>query len=85
GTTIAPWQLFFQQSNVIDKRITTRWLKYEFADTAIGAVLTTAGAGALMVATAFAFSHSGLAGQFGSGLTVAEGLSRRVGVGRPGR
>jgi Mn2+/Fe2+ NRAMP family transporter len=22
GTTVAPWQLFFQQSNVIDKRIT---------------------------------------------------------------
>ncbi len=79
GTTIAPWQLFFQQSNVIDKRITTRWLKYELADTSIGAVLTTAGAGALMVATAFAFSHSSFAGQFGSGLTVAEGLSHRAG------
>src|SRR5487761_83842 len=79
GTTIAPWQLFFQQSNVIDKRITTRWLKYELADTSIGAVLTTAGAAALMVATAFAFSHTNLAGQFGSGLTVAHGLSHRVG------
>jgi Mn2+/Fe2+ NRAMP family transporter len=22
GTTVAPWQLFFQQSNVFDKRIT---------------------------------------------------------------
>ncbi|QQE79579.1 divalent metal cation transporter [Alicyclobacillus sp. SO9] len=22
GTTVAPWQLFFQQSNVIDKRLT---------------------------------------------------------------
>jgi Mn2+/Fe2+ NRAMP family transporter len=79
GTTIAPWQLFFQQSNVIDKRITTRWLRYELADTSIGAVITTAGGGALMLATAFAFSHTGLAGQFGSGLTVAEGLSRHVG------
>ncbi|MGH7608728.1 MAG: NRAMP family divalent metal transporter [Candidatus Dormibacteria bacterium] len=79
GTTVAPWQLFFQQSNVIDKRITTRWLRYEVADTSIGAILTTAGAAALMVATAFAFAHSGFAGQFGSGLTVAQGLSRRVG------
>ncbi len=33
GTTVAPWQLFFQQSNVIDKRITPRWLEYEKADT----------------------------------------------------
>ena len=22
GTTVAPWQLFFQQSNIVDKRIT---------------------------------------------------------------
>ena len=26
GTTIAPWQLFFQQSYVIDKRITPRFI-----------------------------------------------------------
>ena len=32
GTTVAPWQLFFQQSNVIDKRITTRFMGYEHAD-----------------------------------------------------
>jgi NRAMP (natural resistance-associated macrophage protein)-like metal ion transporter len=27
GATVAPWQLFFQQSNVIDERITPRWIK----------------------------------------------------------
>ncbi len=27
GTTIAPWQLFFQQSYVIDKRITPRFIR----------------------------------------------------------
>ena len=32
GTTIAPWQLFFQQSYVIDKRITPRFIKYERID-----------------------------------------------------
>jgi NRAMP (natural resistance-associated macrophage protein)-like metal ion transporter len=26
GTTVSPWQMFFQQSNVVDKRITARWL-----------------------------------------------------------
>ena len=31
GTTVAPWQLFFQQSNIIDKRITPRWINYERA------------------------------------------------------
>ncbi|MGH7611982.1 MAG: NRAMP family divalent metal transporter, partial [Candidatus Dormibacteria bacterium] len=79
GTTVAPWQLFFQQSNVIDKRITTRWLRYEVADTSIGAVLTTAGAAALMVATAFGLSHSGAATSFGSGLTVARALGHQAG------
>ena len=27
GTTVAPWQLFFQQSYVIDKRITARFIR----------------------------------------------------------
>ncbi|HUY23800.1 MAG TPA: divalent metal cation transporter, partial [Candidatus Saccharimonadales bacterium] len=48
-------------------------------DTSIGAVLTTSGAAALMIATAFAFSHSKLAGEFGSALTVAHGLSHQAG------
>ena len=33
GTTVAPWQFFFHQSNVVDKRITSRWLRYERLDT----------------------------------------------------
>ena len=49
GTTVAPWQLFFQQSNVVDKRITARWLHYERVDTAIGAVVVLIGACAVMV------------------------------------
>ena len=56
GTTVAPWQLFFQQSNVIDKRITPRWLEYEKADTVIGAFVVVIGAAAIMMATASAFS-----------------------------
>jgi len=39
GTTVAPWQLFFQQSNVVDKRITPRWINYERTDTIVGAVV----------------------------------------------
>jgi Mn2+/Fe2+ NRAMP family transporter len=54
GTTVAPWQLFFQQSNIVDKRITPRWINYERLDTLIGAVVVVLGAGALMCATAFA-------------------------------
>ena len=44
GTTVAPWQLFFQQSNIVDKRITTRWINYERADTVIGSFVVVLGA-----------------------------------------
>src|SRR3984957_10398165 len=43
GTTIAPWQLFFQQSYVIDKRITPRFMKYEKADLWNGIVIVVVG------------------------------------------
>ena len=60
GTTVAPWQLFFQQSYVIDKRITPRFMKYEKADLWIGIVIVVVGAAALMGVTAAAFAgHPG--------------------------
>jgi Mn2+/Fe2+ NRAMP family transporter len=49
GTTVAPWQLFFQQSNVVDKRITPRFIGYERADTTLGAFVVVIGASALMM------------------------------------
>src|SRR6202171_2107808 len=74
GTTVAPWQLFFQQSNVVDKRITPRWINFERADTFIGSVLTNVGAGALIVAAAFAFAGTHFAGGFTDALGVSHGL-----------
>jgi NRAMP (natural resistance-associated macrophage protein)-like metal ion transporter len=56
GTTVAPWQLFFQQSNILDKRISPRWLKYERADTFVGAILTTVFAGMMICVAAFALN-----------------------------
>jgi Mn2+/Fe2+ NRAMP family transporter len=49
GTTVAPWQLFFQQSNVVDKRITPRFIGYERADTVLGAFVVVIGAAALVM------------------------------------
>jgi Mn2+/Fe2+ NRAMP family transporter len=74
GTTVAPWQLFFQQSNIIDKRITPRWINYERADTVIGAFVVVLGAGALMIVTSFAFGGTAYAGHFNDAGTVATGL-----------
>src|SRR5580692_862063 len=48
GTTVAPWQLFFQQSYVIDKRITPRFIRYERVDLWIGIALVMVGAVAMM-------------------------------------
>ncbi|HEX3605328.1 MAG TPA: divalent metal cation transporter [Candidatus Dormibacteraeota bacterium] len=79
GTTLAPWQLFFHQSSVVDKRITPRWLGYERAETAIGAVLTVIGAAVVMIAAAAAFAGTPLAGHFSDAGAVADGLGARLG------
>jgi NRAMP (natural resistance-associated macrophage protein)-like metal ion transporter len=78
GTTVAPWQLFFQQSNVIDKRITPRWLDYEKADTTIGAFVVVIGAACIMMATASAYSGTGDFGHFHDALSVARGLNQHI-------
>jgi len=76
GTTVAPWQLFFQQSNVIDKRITPRFIGYERADTTLGAFVVVGGAAAIMVVAVYAVRGSRLAGHFTDALGVARALGR---------
>jgi NRAMP (natural resistance-associated macrophage protein)-like metal ion transporter len=79
GTTVAPWQLFFQQSNVVDKHITTRWINYERADTVIGSFVVVIGAALLMITTAFAFNGTLLHGHYTNALAVAHGLQHTLG------
>jgi Mn2+/Fe2+ NRAMP family transporter len=79
GTTVAPWQLFFQQSNIIDKRITPRWINYERADTVIGAFVVVIGAGALICVTAFVFGGTTDFGHFVNAGTVATQLGQQLG------
>ena len=79
GTTVAPWQLFFQQSNIIDKRITPRWINYERLDTWIGAVVVVVGAAALMCVSAFAFAHTPYFGNFTNAGATASGLEKTLG------
>jgi len=79
GTTVAPWQLFFQQSYVIDKRITPRFMRYEKADLWIGIVIVVTGGAAIMGATAAAFAHSHAFGQFTDAAGLATGLAAYAG------
>jgi Mn2+/Fe2+ NRAMP family transporter len=72
GTTVAPWQLFFQQSYVIDKRITPRFMRYEKVDLWIGIAIVVVGAAAIMGVTAAAF-----AGHFG-GFVDTSGITHGI-------
>jgi NRAMP (natural resistance-associated macrophage protein)-like metal ion transporter len=79
GTTVAPWQLFFQQSNIVDKRITPRYVNYERADTVLGSFVTVTGAAAMVVTCAFAFAHTHYFGNFTDAGGVARALGRQLG------
>ena len=79
GTTVAPWQLFFQQSYVIDKRITPRFMKYERIDLVIGIVIVMLGAIAIIACTAYAFLNHPEFGHFADVGAVAAGMQKYFG------
>ena len=84
GTTVAPWQLFFQQSYIIDKRITPRFINYERIDLWIGIAIVVFGAGMMIGFSAEAFAGTSGFGHFTDAAGIASGLSaassRIVGV-----
>lgn len=57
GTTIAPWQLFFQQSCVAEKKLRFADLKWARLDTLIGAAFTVCVAGAMMLVGDYGYRH----------------------------
>jgi Mn2+/Fe2+ NRAMP family transporter len=79
GTTVAPWQLFFQQSYVIDKRITPRFMRYEKADLWIGIGVVMVGAAAMMGFTAVIFAGTQGIGNFTDSTGIAQGLAAYAG------
>ncbi|MBV9432904.1 MAG: divalent metal cation transporter [Hyphomicrobiales bacterium] len=79
GTTVAPWQLFFQQSYVVDKRITPRFIRYERLDLWIGIALVIIGAVAMMAFTAAVFAGKPEFGNFTDAGGVAAGLEKYAG------
>jgi Mn2+/Fe2+ NRAMP family transporter len=79
GTTVAPWQLFFQQSYIVDKRITPRFMKYEKADLWIGIAFVMIGGVAMMAFSAALFGGRPEFGNFTDAGGVITGLSKYVG------
>ncbi|MEZ0052221.1 NRAMP (natural resistance-associated macrophage protein)-like metal ion transporter [Mycobacterium sp. MAA66] len=78
GTTVAPWQLFFQQSNIVDKRLTPKWIRYERIDLWIGIVVVMVGAVAIMAAAAFGLAGTDAVGNFTDAGDVANQLGQHV-------
>ena len=76
GTTVAPWQLFFQQSNVVDKRITPRFMGYERADTVLGAFVVIVGAAALLMTGDWAARSTNTVGNFTDAGAIAHLLGQ---------
>jgi Mn2+/Fe2+ NRAMP family transporter len=57
GTTITPWQIFFQQSAVVDKGMDIRDIKYGKIDTFVGSLTTCIVAAFIIIATAGVFFY----------------------------
>jgi Mn2+/Fe2+ NRAMP family transporter len=79
GTTVAPWQLFFQQSYVIDKRITPRFINYERWDLIVGIGFVMFGAIAMMSFTAATFAGTKGFGNFQDAGAVAAAIAQHAG------
>ena len=59
GAVIMPWMVFFQQSSVVEKRVTAQDLFSARLDTAVGAVLSQLVMAAVLVAVAATIGKSG--------------------------
>ncbi len=78
GATVTPWMLFFQQSAITDKGLTTRDIRMGRVDTMLGAALAAVAAVATLVATAPLFTHHMAAANFEAG-EFAQALQPFVG------
>ena len=57
GTTITPWQVFFQQSSVVDKGLDIHDVKFAKWDTLAGSIITGVVAIFIIIATGAAFHY----------------------------
>jgi Mn2+/Fe2+ NRAMP family transporter len=67
GATVTPWMLFFQQSAIADKGMTTHDIRFGRVDTVLGAALAALAALATIIAAAPLFAHGMATGNFEAG------------------
>jgi Mn2+/Fe2+ NRAMP family transporter len=80
GATVTPWMIFFQQSAVVDKGLTSADLAQGRLDTAIGAAAAAVAAIATLVAAAPLFVHHVDPSAFASGADFATALRPLLGT-----
>ena len=75
-----PWMVFYQQSAVVEKRLTVGDLPSARIDTAVGAVLTQLIMAAVLIATAATLGHAGKNESLGTVQQIAEAITPFLGV-----
>jgi len=80
GAVIMPWMIFYQQSAIIDKKLTTSHLNAARVDTAIGAILTQVIMCAIMIATAATVGKSNPGAPLTSVAQMCSAITPFIGV-----
>jgi Mn2+/Fe2+ NRAMP family transporter len=79
GAVIMPWMVFFQQSAVVEKKLTVADLPAARADTLIGAIITQLVMASILVATAATLAGSGHEGELDTVERIAEAITPFLG------
>ena len=79
GAVIMPWMVFFQQSAVVEKKLTVEDLPAARADTVIGAVLTQVIMASVLVAAAATLGMAGHKGELDTVQRISEAITPFLG------
>lgn len=79
GAVIMPWMVFYQQSSVVEKKLTVNDLPAARVDTAFGAVVTQVIMAAVLVATAATLGHGAQPGSLDTVQQIAQAITPYLG------
>jgi Mn2+/Fe2+ NRAMP family transporter len=79
GAVIMPWMVFYQQSSVVEKKLTIADLPAARLDTAFGAVVTQVIMAAVLIATAATLGHGPQSGSLDTVQQIAQAITPYLG------